>query len=59
MENELKPCPFCGKQPTIEMCWKNLCRIICDDADHTASICWCDSKQEAIEFWNRRCTDGT
>ena len=50
---ELKPCPFCGGSPCVQVIWGNLCRVFCDAADHNAETCWHDSKEEAIEVWNR------
>lgn len=55
---ELKPCPFCGENPCVQVIWGNLCRVFCDAADHSAETCWHDSKEEAIEAWNRRAEDG-
>ena len=58
MENELKPCPFCGGEAGI-MRYHHI----------KAAFCFCTvckvrmpnmlTREEAIEAWNRRCTDGT
>ncbi|MBQ8766075.1 MAG: Lar family restriction alleviation protein [Clostridia bacterium] len=57
MQNELKPCPFCGEIPKVhynevlEMytveCENKNCNIVC----HT---CLAIKKEYAIENWNRR-----
>jgi Lar family restriction alleviation protein len=59
MANELKPCPFCGGTD-----------ISCADAGYKTDIWFVqcedcgatfphfDSKEEAIDHWNRRATDG-
>lgn len=66
MENELKPCPFCGGEAQY------LCRngahgsivacVICRDCGaQGASYCVRDdicAKDEAIKAWNRRWKDG-
>lgn len=61
MENELKPCPFCGGK-TIE-CYLydrefgieryKVCCFRCSAQFYRGT------KKEAIEAWNRRCNDGT
>lgn len=57
MENELKPCPFCGGT--------NLTMVSCE-GEHYAGCFTCHtcgpggtSREEAIEAWNRRCNNGT
>ena len=60
MENELKPCPFCGGEAVVidngcfvDVSCKNFhCRGWADSLMYK-------SKEEAIEAWNRRCNDGT
>ncbi|MGE5523422.1 MAG: Lar family restriction alleviation protein [Rhodospirillaceae bacterium] len=58
MSNELKPCPFCGAQPTIEP-WhggKPTKRMISCENDDCA-VCPSvsgNTEREAVEAWNRR-----
>ena len=57
MQNELKPCPFCGGTPSVHyheilemysvVCENENCNIVC----HTSV---CAKKEYAIENWNRR-----
>lgn len=67
MENrELKPCPFCGKEPRIEtgraFCGKTYW-VICANWEHCPAYYLRSksmfSKKEAIEVWNRRAENGT
>ena len=65
MENELKPCPFCGKQPELHE-WHNGKGVV------TFQVC-CENENCAcrpftrqyiriipvIDAWNERCTDVT
>jgi Lar family restriction alleviation protein len=62
MENELKPCPFCGSGAVMEtfttaMEKEPRYRVRC-------SGCWCEtdwdnwSEEEAADKWNRRVNDG-
>lgn len=67
MNEELKPCPFCGKPHIIINAWEHddrteckwTCSIFC--ADCFASACnhgfdWTEkeAKDKAIKAWNRR-----
>lgn len=57
---ELKPCPFCGGEADVVdnevfvdvSCRNHRCRGWADTLMY-------DSKNEAIEAWNRRAEDGT
>ena len=56
--NKLKPCPFCGsvecyvvRDYELSKAWV---KCICCGADTRI----CDSKEEAIEAWNRRVDNG-
>lgn len=55
VEPELKPCPFCGGKPEMDIdrgLWRVLCRQPnCDVIPHTR---WAKHKENAIEAWNRR-----
>ena len=50
-EPELKPCPFCGGE-AVGMCGgvQQYVRCYCCNTEGPT----CDTKQEAIEAWNRR-----
>lgn len=63
MENELKPCPFCGCEleqhgDKLGKWWThpiNDCILSCiDDVDGFVTI-----MDYEVEKWNRRCNDGT
>ena len=66
MPNELKPCPFCGKDPKLQediryprpKCEaKRAYEVICENWDcpiHHADTYYSLSKKKAIEAWNRR-----
>ena len=51
---ELKRCPFCGGEAIFP---KNGIStfVICTKCGATS--CWCTSKAEAAELWNRRADD--
>jgi Lar family restriction alleviation protein len=61
MDNELKPCPFCGGEATL---WKiretdgpyyRPYHILCGCGGRVG---WFEEKKEAIDAWNRRVNDG-
>ena len=52
MSDKLKPCPFCGGKAIIDGCDDTLWSVICKKC--AASIDYNETKQEAIEAWNRR-----
>ena len=52
MSDKLKPCPFCGGTPIVSGCDDTLWSVICKKC--AASIDYNETKQEAIEEWNRR-----
>ena len=58
MDDELKPCPFCGKSARI---WQDPSHsaaffVGCDDGetDCFGAIMWAESRAETIAAWNRR-----
>ena len=55
--DKLKPCPFCGAKailyaPSINDSWSVICQN--EDAECNVRLLYCNSKEEAIEQWNRR-----
>ena len=52
MSDKLKPCPFCGGKAIVSGCDDTLWSVICKKC--AASIDYNETKQEAIEEWNRR-----
>ena len=55
---ELKPCPFCGKEPEVRVAEDAYARIRCSDMDCPAnSNVWFDSLYKAVEAWNKRTED--
>ena len=60
--NELKPCPFCGRKPWFESKEnKDLNTMYCiqclhcdDTEDFIVGTDWYDTKEEARRIWNRR-----
>ena len=52
MNDKLKPCPFCGGEAIIDGCDETLWIVICKECN--ASIGYKETKEEAIEAWNRR-----
>ena len=52
MSDKLKPCPFCGGHAIIDGFDDTLWIVICKECN--ASIGYKETKEEAIEAWNRR-----
>ena len=60
-EPKLKPCPFCGNEPTIVIRkgkdgWRDRYSVLCD-YEHGgcgAESGWYHYESEAIEAWNKR-----
>ena len=59
--SELKPCPFCGKSKVGLIKKDNKFRIICinPNCHIEPRTNWQDTKQEAINSWDRRATNET
>ena len=59
---ELKPCPFCGGEATIEKINQKslpcLWQVWCSGDNHEVSVLSDKSEKVAIAAWNRRCVDG-
>ena len=56
-EDKLKPCPFCGKVPSVnQSAISELWHVMCDHCG--ASSTGKTTCAEAIEAWNRRESDG-
>lgn len=71
MDN-LKPCPFCGNKNTAvvvdnaeyalglvndeDVCFKVICSTT--SCGCGASSAWCDTRQEAVDRWNKRKGEG-
>ena len=61
MANELKPCPFCGGEPTVSYDADDkwfLIECLNDDCPFIVQGQWHLDMEEAIEAWNRRYEDG-
>ena len=55
-KTELKPCPFCGSKNIDLVDYSAVIVFVqCDDC--CATFPQFDTKEEAIEAWNRRATD--
>ena len=56
--SDLKPCPFCGKDPnqtTAELGDRPCFYYECENPKcHAAEMGWHDTEQEAIDAWNTR-----
>lgn len=52
MNDKLKPCPFCGGEAIVDGCDDTLWIVICKECN--ASIGHKETKEEAIEAWNKR-----
>ena len=64
MSRELKPCPFCGSEPTIRIFrgkdgWRDRYAVLCryDEGGCGAESGLYHYEDEAIEAWNRRVTE--
>lgn len=50
---ELKPCPFCGGEPTLS-CYRNFL-VKCFGSQCSADVeSWGKTEEEAVEKWNTR-----
>ena len=69
MENELKPCPFCGGRALVKQwnaeqwCVSHFCRAFNEYAFRAKQgqefLIIRSKKQAAIDTWTRRASDGT
>ena len=60
---KLKPCPFCGGDAEIRMntfgdSEVGYYRAVCFGKEAHCLDHWSDTREEAIEIWNRRVEDG-
>lgn len=58
METKLKPCPFCGSTEVKIILYGGLDCIACTRCPGNVMVSQFQTKQEAIEAWNRRAEDG-
>lgn len=60
MDKQLNPCPFCKGNKVGLIKETNKYRVICvNPSCHIEPYTnWQDTKQEAIEAWNRRVSNG-
>ena len=58
---KLKPCPFCGGKAEIrrDSETETFFVVICTNCPATVSRSWFSKKQEAINAWNMRTSEGT
>jgi hypothetical protein len=54
MKTKLKPCPFCGKQPTIFRAPDSWWRVQCWSAGKHMVGLYRKTKRGAVAAWNRR-----
>lgn len=52
--NELKTCPFCGKQPELIVDDTHGYAYFCETESHYAETAWYKTEKEAREAWNNR-----
>jgi Lar family restriction alleviation protein len=65
MPDELKPCPFCGKQPSEEYCQRRYDFDFAIECECGACLSQCEwdggpgqtTKERTIEQWNTRATE--
>lgn len=63
MENELKPCPFCGGAAVLKVVPHTEITpyyVRCDNFSCSVHVSTClrNTPEEAIELWNRRADNG-
>lgn len=62
MQNELKPCPFCGGEVTVDYnSYTKVYSIGCGNAGCACNVGTlpCKTAEKAIEIWNRRTNNAT
>ena len=61
MTEKLKPCPVCGSKAEIQRCWNKAeyyAHCTKPDCEECYLVDWSvPTKKEAIEIWNRRCSN--
>lgn len=55
--SELKPCPFCGSEKVKAQHGVGMVMILCYKCGATVSFYEKERKEQAIEAWNRRCSE--
>ena len=59
--SDLKRCPFCGGEAQITENYAGQTRIVCTNYSGGCAVgqlFWYDFREDAIEAWNRRTSDG-
>lgn len=56
---QLKPCPFCGKDAKMIKDEAGIYKIFCTGFNCDAQMGWSINKQSLANEWNRRVNDAT
>lgn len=57
MENELKPCPFCGHDAILDFFWQDAF-VYCLNSECRCRTGFFPIAENAIKVWNRRADNG-